>query len=62
MDYKIIETDDFLSLSTLFHNSGMGVPISERKPERIIKMWRMENAETGELKKGMAYIRSAILP
>ncbi|MBQ7596311.1 MAG: hypothetical protein IJU45_06575 [Clostridia bacterium] len=49
MDYRIIETDDFLALSTLFHNSGMGVPISERKPERIIKMWRMENAETGEL-------------
>ena len=49
MDYRIVETDDFLSLSTLFHNSGMGVPISERKPERIIKMWRMEHAETGEL-------------
>lgn len=49
MEYRIIETEDFYTLSTLFHNSGMGVPISERKPERIIKMWRMESVESGEL-------------
>lgn len=48
-DYIIEETDDFLALSTLFNESGMGVKIEERKPERIIKMWRMNNPETGEL-------------
>ena len=48
-EYKIVETDDFYSLSKLFNSSGMGVAISERKPERIIKMWRMESAESGEL-------------
>ena len=48
-DYIIRETGDFLALSTLFHESGMGVDIAERKPERVIKMWRMDNAETGEL-------------
>ena len=49
IDYIIKETDDFYSLSTLFHNSGMGVKIEERRPDRIIKMWRMENEQTGEL-------------
>lgn len=49
MDYIIKETENFLELSTLFHNSGMGVSISDRKPERIIKMWRMEDPESGEL-------------
>ncbi|MBO4342644.1 MAG: GNAT family N-acetyltransferase [Clostridia bacterium] len=48
-EYIIRETEDFLSLSTLFHESGMGVTIEERKPERIIKMWRMDSRETGEL-------------
>ena len=48
-EYIIRETDDFLSLSTLFHESGMGVNIEERMPDRVIKMWRMDNARTGEL-------------
>ena len=48
-DYIIRETEDFLSLSTLFHESGMGVTIEERMPDRIIKMWRMDDALTGEL-------------
>ena len=48
-DYIIRETDDFLSLSTLFHESGMGVTIEERMPDRIIKMWRMDDARTGKL-------------
>ncbi len=48
-EYIIRETVDFLSLSTLFHESGMGVNIEERMPDRVIKMWRMDNALTGEL-------------
>lgn len=48
-EYTINETEDFLSLSTLFHESGMGVSIEERMPDRIIKMWRMDSAGTGEL-------------
>ena len=48
-EYIIRETDDFLALSTLFNESGMGVKIEERMPERIIKMWRMDNPVTGEL-------------
>ena len=48
-EYIIRETDDFLSLSTLFHESGMGVNIEERMRDRVIKMWRMDNARTGEL-------------
>ncbi|MBR6361580.1 MAG: GNAT family N-acetyltransferase, partial [Clostridia bacterium] len=48
-EYIIRETDDFLSLSTLFNQSGMGVKIEERMPERILKMWRMDDPVTGEL-------------
>ena len=48
-EYLIKETDDFYSLSTLFYNSGMGVKIEERRPERILKMWRMDDKESGEL-------------
>ncbi len=48
-EYIIKETRDFLSLSTLFNQSGMGVKIEERMPERIIKMWRMDDPETGAL-------------
>lgn len=48
-EYIIRETDDFLALSTLFHESGMGVAIEERVPDRVIKMWRMDDPQTGEL-------------
>lgn len=47
--YIISDTEDFLSLSTLFHESGMGVAIEERKPDRVVKMWRMDDARTGKL-------------
>lgn len=49
MEYIIRETEDFLSLSTLFNESGMGVKIEDRMPGRIIKMWRMDDPKTGEL-------------
>lgn len=48
-EFEIKETNDFYSLSVLFHNSGMGVKIEERCPDRIIKMWRMDDKNTGEL-------------
>ena len=48
-EYIIRETEDFLSLSTLFHESGMGVSIEESMPERVIRMWRMDDPETGAL-------------
>lgn len=48
-EYIIKETDDFYPLSVLFHENGMGVAIEERSPERVIKMWRMEDPETGAL-------------
>ena len=48
-DYIIRETEDFLALSTLFHESGMGVAIEDRVPERVIRMWRMDDPETGAL-------------
>ena len=48
-EYIIRETDDFLALSTLFHESGMGVAIEERVPDRVIKMWRRDDPQTGEL-------------
>ena len=48
-EYIIRETEDFLALSTLFNESGMGVKIEERMPERVLKMWRMDDPETGEL-------------
>ncbi|MBO4894721.1 MAG: GNAT family N-acetyltransferase [Clostridia bacterium] len=48
-EYIIRETEDFLALSTLFNESGMGVKIEERMPDRIIKMWRMDDPVTGEL-------------
>ncbi len=48
-DYIIRETEDFLALSTLFHESGMGVAIEDRVPERVIRMWRVDDPETGAL-------------
>ncbi len=48
-EYIIHETDDFFALSKLFHDSGMGVNIEERKPDRILKMWRMDDPRSGEL-------------
>lgn len=48
-NYIIRETTDFLALSTLFHESGMGVAIEERVPDRVIRMWRMDDKKTGAL-------------
>jgi len=47
--YKIKETNNYLSLSTLFHNSGMEVEIEETAPAETLKMWSCEDTETGRL-------------
>lgn len=47
--YIIRETQDFYPLSVLCHESGMEVEIGETPPDGTVKMWRMEDAETGEL-------------
>ena len=49
LPYVIKETEDYYPLSVLFHESGMEIEISETPPEGMVKMWRMEDAATGEL-------------
>lgn len=49
MKYRIIETEDYYSLAVLFKESGLEVNPEEVKPESIIKMWRCENSQSGEL-------------
>jgi len=49
LSYVIKETEEYYPLSVLFHESGMEIEISEAPPEGIVKMWRLENRETGEL-------------
>ncbi|MDD6275888.1 MAG: GNAT family N-acetyltransferase [Clostridia bacterium] len=48
-EYIIRETTDFLSLSTLFRESKLGVSIEERMPDSILKLWRMDNSVNGNL-------------
>ncbi len=48
-EYIIRETDDFYPLSVLFKENGIGVEISTAAPEKIVKMWRMDDPITGEL-------------
>ena len=43
------ETEDFYALSVFFRENGLGVLIEKEKPERILKMWRLEDTLTGEL-------------
>lgn len=49
----IKETTDYYPLSVLFHENGVGTPVSKETPEGTVKMWRMENSETGELVAGI---------
>lgn len=50
MDYIIKETNDYYPLSVLFDELGMKIPVSETAPEGTVKMWRLEDAKTGELR------------
>lgn len=47
--YKVCETEECYPLSVLFHDSGMEVEVSEIPPDGIVKMWRLDDAESGEL-------------
>ncbi len=47
--YRISKATDFLPLSELFHHSGLEVEPSERTPEETLRMWKCEDADTGEL-------------
>ena len=47
--YSVRETEDFHALSVFFRENGLGVLIEAEKPERILKMWRLEDTQTGEL-------------
>lgn len=47
--YRIQETNDFYPLSLLFRDSGMEIQPSHEPPAGLIKMWRLEDAGTGEL-------------
>ena len=51
MAYKYIikETNDYYPLSVLLNTSGLGIDIQKDNPPGIIKMWRMEVIDTGEL-------------
>lgn len=49
-DYIIKETDNYYPLSVLFDELGMKIPVSETAPEGTVKMWRLEDAATGELR------------
>lgn len=48
-EYIIVETDDFNSILPLIKENGMGGEIDDEMPERIIKIWRMEEPQTGNL-------------
>ena len=48
-EYIIRETEDFYPLSVLFHENGLGVAVEERMPDRVIKMWRMDDPQTGDI-------------
>ncbi len=49
MPYVIRETEEYYPLSVLFHESGMEVEINKVPPAGMVKMWRLEDAKTGEL-------------
>ncbi|MCD8116995.1 MAG: GNAT family N-acetyltransferase [Oscillospiraceae bacterium] len=47
--YIIQETEQYYPLSVLFHDSGMEIEVSDTPPSGMVKMWRMDDAESGEL-------------
>lgn len=49
LNYTIKETQEYYPLSVLFDELDMKIDISRTAPEGTVKMWRMEDAKTGEL-------------
>ena len=49
IEYVVRETEDYFTLSIFFRENGLGVHIEQKKPERVLRMWRMDDAQTGEM-------------
>ena len=49
ISYVIKETDDFYSLAQFFSENGLETSIQKTTPEGVVKMWRLEHSESGEL-------------
>ena len=47
--YVIAETDDYYTLSSFFKDCGLEVPVARETPANMVKMWRMDDRETGDL-------------
>ena len=47
--YIICETDDFCPLTIFFHQCGLEMKPGAPRPENLVKMWRMEDPDNGEL-------------
>lgn len=58
-NYIIKETTEYYPLSVLFHDNGVGVPITEETPDEMIKMWKMEDIETGKLLAAVTFQKRA---
>ena len=54
--YRIEETTDYLALSTLFHEGGVEVKVSDKPPVGTVKMWGLFDDETNELKGGVTLV------
>lgn len=47
--YIIHETEDYAPLTVFFHQCGLEVKPGAPRPAGLVKMWRMEDPQTGEL-------------
>ncbi|MDD2484158.1 MAG: GNAT family N-acetyltransferase [Eubacteriales bacterium] len=47
--HSIKITEDYYPLAVLFQRCGLEVNPNDNKPEGIVKMWKCEDEETGEL-------------
>ena len=47
--YIIYTTEDFYPLTVFFHQCGLEVKPGAPRPEKLVKMWRMEDQDNGEL-------------
>jgi len=49
LSYVVKEAGDYYPLSVLFRDSGMEIEPSHTPPEGLVKMWRLEDADSGAL-------------
>ena len=50
--FRIEKTDDYLSLSRMFHENGLEIEVEETPPEGTLAMWSCVDEDTGELAAG----------